>query len=219
MARGCSLSAQGCSPDRTGLQPGFRRVAGASAADGDRDAEEMRLTTATMATLTPTMRWPVESRTRVTLRNFWRPVVVTFVMAFHSGRMQPAKSASVCCRVPKRQKAPGQFGDERAWMHCVWCRGSVYSTCVLVCACMCRRMCACACARVHVHALVMHCASHAHMHMHMPVDMGTACICHRVCLLGVAIEAAPSGLGRGEPLRRREVVLLVVARLGVISSG
>ena len=127
-----------------------------------------------MATLTPTMRWPVESRTRVTLRNFWRPVVVILVMAFHSGRMQPAKSASVCCRVPKRQKAPGQLGDERAWMHCVWWRGSVYSTCVGV--------------RVHVH---------------MPC----------VCLLGVAIEAAPSGLGRGEPLLRREVVLLVVARL------
>ena len=193
----------------------MRRVAGASAADGDRDAEEMRLTTATMATLTPTMRWPVESRTRVTLRNFWRPVVVTFVMAFHSGRMQPAKSASVCCRVPKRQKAPGQFGDERAWMHCVWCRGSVYSTCVLVCAlaharghghdmhvqahvCMCMCVCACACA---CDALCI------------------TCISHRVCLLGVAIEAAPSGLGRGEPLRRREVVLLVVARLGVISSG
>ena len=176
----------------------MRRVAGASAADGDRDAEEMRLKTATMGTLTPTMRWPVESRTRVTLRNFWRPVVVTFVMAFHSGRMQPAKSASVCCRVPKRQKPPGQFGDERAWMHCVWCRGSVYSTCVLVCACMCRRMCACACA---CDALCI------------------TCISHRVCLLGVAIEAAPSGLGRGEPLRRREVVLLVVARLGVISNG
>ena len=131
----------------------MRRVAGASAADGDRDAEEMRLTTATMATLTPTMRWPVESRTRVTLRNFWRPVVVTFVMAFHSGRMQPAKSASVCCRVPKRQKAPGQFGDERAWMHCVWCRGSVLylRTCVRVhveahvCMCMCVCACACVC--------------------------------------------------------------------------
>ena len=99
-----------------------------------------------MGTLTPTMRWPVESRTRVTLRNFWRPVVVTFVMAFHSGRMQPAKSASVCCRVPKRQKAPGQFGDERAWMHCVWCRGSVLylRTCVRVHVqahvCMCMRL-------------------------------------------------------------------------------
>jgi hypothetical protein len=73
----------------------------------------------TMATLTPTMRWPVERRTRVTRRNLCRPVAVMAVMAFHSGSMQPAKSASVCCRVPNRQNDPRQFEDERAWMHCV----------------------------------------------------------------------------------------------------
>lgn len=186
------------------MQPGpnvvaarIPQVAGASAVHGDRDAEETSRTTAilTMTTLTPTMRWPVESRTRVTLRNFWRPVVVILVMAFHSGRMHPAKSASVCCRVPKRHEAPAQFGDDRAWMHCVWRRGKCV---VCMCdVCMCACACTCTRARGHGHGV------------HMPC----------VCLLGVAIEVAPSGFGRGEPLRRREVVLLIVARLGVISSG
>ena len=46
-----------------------------------------------LPTLTPTTRCPVERRTRVTLRNLCRPVAVIVVMAFHSGRMQPVKSA------------------------------------------------------------------------------------------------------------------------------
>ena len=87
--------------------------------------------------------------------------------------------------------------------------------CRCMCMCMCVHACACACMCMwHVSHACTHASTHGHGHghghgMHMPC----------VCLLGIAIEAAPSCLGRGAPLRRREVVLLVAPRLGVVSSG
>ena len=73
-------------------------------------------------------------------------------------------------------------------------------------------MCMCMC-MVHVHVHV-HVHVRAHVHVHVRVHVHVTC----VCLFGVTIEAAPSCLGRGAPLRRRKVVLFVAARLGMISS-
>ena len=88
----------------------------------------------------------------------------------------------------------------------------------VACACACH-VCACMChMRPHMDMEHGHGYGHGHghgLHMHMHMHMHMPC----VCLLGVAIEAAPSCLGRGAPLRRREVVLLVAPRLGVVSSG
>ena len=159
------------------MQPGFRRVAGASAANGDRDAEEMRLTTANtyyghldaddaLAGREPYARHPQE------------------LLASGGGDLgdgvpqrQDAAREERLRLLPRPEAAEGPGAARR--------RARVDAL----------RMVAGEC--------VLYLCTGVRVHVHMPC----------VCLLGVAIEAAPSGLGRGEPLRRREVVLLVVARL------